>query len=176
MFRPLELYVGLRYTRAKRRNHFISFISLISMVGLIIGQAVGPPEAIVSPISSNYLLYTSDVSPCGSFHATMLLVSLLVPKSLYSWESEDGCRVFPFGDWPCSPWVKDVWSLLLLSSFQTCCQLFIINVVVTTSSRMLFSQVIIHQCVLQTAPKVIPKYQVNPVTTSPAVTITRCLD
>lgn len=37
MFRPLELFVGLRYTRAKRRNHFISFISLISMVGIALG-------------------------------------------------------------------------------------------------------------------------------------------
>ena len=26
MFRPLEVFIGLRYTRAKRRNHFISFI------------------------------------------------------------------------------------------------------------------------------------------------------
>ncbi|MDA3921511.1 MAG: lipoprotein-releasing ABC transporter permease subunit [Salinisphaera sp.] len=34
MFRPLELYIGLRYTRAKRRNHFISFISTISMCGI----------------------------------------------------------------------------------------------------------------------------------------------
>jgi lipoprotein-releasing system permease protein len=37
MFRPLELFIGLRYTRAKRRNHFISFISLISMVGIMLG-------------------------------------------------------------------------------------------------------------------------------------------
>jgi lipoprotein-releasing system permease protein len=37
MFKPLELYIGLRYTRAKRRNHFISFISLISMVGMALG-------------------------------------------------------------------------------------------------------------------------------------------
>lgn len=34
MIRPLELYVGLRYTRAKRRNHFISFISAISTGGI----------------------------------------------------------------------------------------------------------------------------------------------
>src|SRR3990167_924674 len=32
--------IGLRYTSAKRRNHFISFISLTSMVGLIIGVAL----------------------------------------------------------------------------------------------------------------------------------------
>ncbi|HEX5612505.1 MAG TPA: lipoprotein-releasing ABC transporter permease subunit [Burkholderiales bacterium] len=34
-----ELLVGLRYTRAKRRNHFISFISLISMAGISLGVA-----------------------------------------------------------------------------------------------------------------------------------------
>ena len=34
---PLEIFVGLRYTRAKRRNHFISFISLISMLGITLG-------------------------------------------------------------------------------------------------------------------------------------------
>ncbi|MCB2263820.1 MAG: lipoprotein-releasing ABC transporter permease subunit [Candidatus Thiosymbion ectosymbiont of Robbea hypermnestra] len=37
MFRPLSLFIGLRYTRAKRRNHFISFISLISMLGIMLG-------------------------------------------------------------------------------------------------------------------------------------------
>jgi len=34
---PFELFIGLRYTRAKRRNHFISFISLISMLGMALG-------------------------------------------------------------------------------------------------------------------------------------------
>ena len=37
--RPFELLIGLRYTRAKRRNHFISFISLISMLGIALGVA-----------------------------------------------------------------------------------------------------------------------------------------
>lgn len=36
---PYELFVGLRYTRAKRKNHFISFISLTSMVGIALGVA-----------------------------------------------------------------------------------------------------------------------------------------
>jgi lipoprotein-releasing system permease protein len=40
MYQSLALTIGLRYTRAKRRNHFISFISLISMLGLILGVAV----------------------------------------------------------------------------------------------------------------------------------------
>src|SRR5690606_2709454 len=37
MLTPYELFVGLRYTRAKRRNHFISFISITSMLGIALG-------------------------------------------------------------------------------------------------------------------------------------------
>ena len=37
MFRPLELFIGMRYTHAKRRTHFISFISLTSMLGIALG-------------------------------------------------------------------------------------------------------------------------------------------
>src|SRR6185503_7344697 len=37
MIRPLELYIGLRYSRSKRRNHFISFISIASMLGIAVG-------------------------------------------------------------------------------------------------------------------------------------------
>ena len=37
--RPFELFIGLRYTRAKRRTHFISFISLVSMLGIALGIA-----------------------------------------------------------------------------------------------------------------------------------------
>lgn len=40
MFRPIALYIGLRYTRAKKRNHFISFISLTSMIGIALGVMV----------------------------------------------------------------------------------------------------------------------------------------
>jgi len=35
---PYELFIGLRYTRAKKRNHFISFISLISLMGITLGM------------------------------------------------------------------------------------------------------------------------------------------
>lgn len=40
MFRPLSVYIGTRYTRAKRRSHFVSFISLTSMIGLALGVMV----------------------------------------------------------------------------------------------------------------------------------------
>ena len=37
MYKPFEVFIGLRYVRAKRRNHFISFISLISKAGIALG-------------------------------------------------------------------------------------------------------------------------------------------
>jgi lipoprotein-releasing system permease protein len=37
MFHPLSLYIGLRYTRSKQRTHFVSFISLTSMIGIALG-------------------------------------------------------------------------------------------------------------------------------------------
>ncbi|SQK95278.1 LolC/E family lipoprotein releasing system, transmembrane protein [Pseudomonas aeruginosa] len=40
MFRPLSVFIGTRYTRAKRRSHFVSFISLTSMIGLALGVLV----------------------------------------------------------------------------------------------------------------------------------------
>ncbi len=39
MIRPLELFIGLRYTRSSRRNHFISFISLMATLGIVLGVA-----------------------------------------------------------------------------------------------------------------------------------------
>jgi lipoprotein-releasing system permease protein len=37
MFRPFELFIGLRYTHSRRRTHFISFISMTSMLGIALG-------------------------------------------------------------------------------------------------------------------------------------------
>lgn len=40
MFKPLPLFIGLRYTRSKKRNHFVSFISFSSMLGIGMGVMV----------------------------------------------------------------------------------------------------------------------------------------
>lgn len=40
MFRPLSVYIGARYTRARRRSLFVSFISFTSMIGLALGVLV----------------------------------------------------------------------------------------------------------------------------------------
>lgn len=40
IFKPLSLAIALRYTRAKRRNQFISFISLASILGIALGIIV----------------------------------------------------------------------------------------------------------------------------------------
>jgi lipoprotein-releasing system permease protein len=39
MLNPVELFIGLRYLRAKRRTRFVSFITLISLLGISIGVA-----------------------------------------------------------------------------------------------------------------------------------------
>ncbi len=39
MLNPVELFVGLRYLRAKRRTAFVSFITLISLLGIALGVA-----------------------------------------------------------------------------------------------------------------------------------------
>ena len=40
MFQPLSAFIGLRYTKAKKDNHFISFISLASVIGIALGIIV----------------------------------------------------------------------------------------------------------------------------------------
>lgn len=40
MFRPFFLFVGARYTNFKKRDHFITFISIVSMLGIAIGVMV----------------------------------------------------------------------------------------------------------------------------------------
>ena len=40
MFKPIELFIGLRYTRSRHKNNFISFISLASMLGILFGVLV----------------------------------------------------------------------------------------------------------------------------------------
>lgn len=40
MFRPFFAFIGYRYTRIKRKNHFISFISLTSVLGIALGVGV----------------------------------------------------------------------------------------------------------------------------------------
>ena len=40
MFKPFSLFVGLRYSLTRRRNRFLSFVSLISMLGVSLGVMV----------------------------------------------------------------------------------------------------------------------------------------
>jgi lipoprotein-releasing system permease protein len=40
MYQPLSLFIGLRYTRSKKRSHYVSFISLSSMLGIALGVLV----------------------------------------------------------------------------------------------------------------------------------------
>mgnify|MGYP000243401881 CR=1 FL=1 len=40
MYQPLAFFIGLRYTRSRKKNHFVSFISLSSMLGIGLGVMV----------------------------------------------------------------------------------------------------------------------------------------
>ncbi len=40
MFKPLSLYIGLRYTLTRKRSLFLSFLSLISMLGISLGVMI----------------------------------------------------------------------------------------------------------------------------------------
>ena len=40
MFKPFSLFIGLRYTLTRKRNFFLSFVSLISMLGISLGVLI----------------------------------------------------------------------------------------------------------------------------------------
>ena len=40
MFRPLSIFIGLRYSQAKHKNRFVSFISIASILGIALGITV----------------------------------------------------------------------------------------------------------------------------------------
>lgn len=70
MFKPLELFIGLRYLRAKRRNHFISFISVISVLGIIIGvmaliTVLSVMNGFDKELRSRILSFTAHVTISG---------------------------------------------------------------------------------------------------------------
>ncbi|MHB1586528.1 MAG: lipoprotein-releasing ABC transporter permease subunit [Acidiferrobacteraceae bacterium] len=70
MIRPFELFIGLRYTRAKRRNHFVSFISATSIAGIALGVAalitvLSVMNGFQETLRSRILGVISDVTVTG---------------------------------------------------------------------------------------------------------------
>jgi len=73
VIRPLELAIGLRYTRAKRRNHFISFISLASMLGITLGimaliTVLSVMNGFQKELQDRMLSVTAHATISGSFN------------------------------------------------------------------------------------------------------------
>jgi len=68
MFQPYQFFIGLRYTRAKRRNHFISFISLISILGIALGVAA---LITVTSVMSGFEKQMRQLIVGSSSHATI---------------------------------------------------------------------------------------------------------
>jgi len=79
MFKPVEVFIGLRYVRAKRRNHFISFISLTSMLG--VGLGVMALITVLSVMNGFEKELTDRILGMAS-HATVVERG----KSLADWE------------------------------------------------------------------------------------------
>lgn len=72
MFKPLILYIGLRYTRAKRRTQFISFVTLASVLGIALSvtaliTVLSVMNGFVREISSRMLSMTAHATITGRF-------------------------------------------------------------------------------------------------------------
>ncbi|MHB8253337.1 MAG: lipoprotein-releasing ABC transporter permease subunit [Acidiferrobacter sp.] len=73
MIRPFEIFVGLRYMRARRRNHFISFISMTSMIGIALGvmaliTVLSVMNGFQRTLRNRILGVISDVTVSGPAH------------------------------------------------------------------------------------------------------------
>lgn len=67
MYKPLEIFIGLRYIRARRRNQFISFISFSSMAGIALGvtaliTVLSVMNGFVTELRERILSMTSHVT------------------------------------------------------------------------------------------------------------------
>jgi len=72
MFKPLVLYIGLRYTRAKRRTQFISFVTLVSILGIALSvtaliTVLSVMNGFVKEISARMLSMTAHATITGRF-------------------------------------------------------------------------------------------------------------
>jgi lipoprotein-releasing system permease protein len=72
MFKPLIFYIGLRYTRAKRRTQFISFVTLASVLGIALSvtaliTVLSVMNGFVGKISERMLSMTSHATITGLY-------------------------------------------------------------------------------------------------------------
>ena len=72
MFKPLIFYIGLRYTRAKRRTQFISFVTLASVLGIALSvtaliTVLSVMNGFVDEISARMLSMTSHATMTGKY-------------------------------------------------------------------------------------------------------------
>lgn len=69
MFRPLPLFMGLRYTAAKRKNNFISFISFVSIGGIALGVMT---MIVVLSVMNGFQKEVAERSIAMAFHNQIL--------------------------------------------------------------------------------------------------------
>lgn len=81
MFRPLPLFIGLRYTAAKRKNNFISFISFVSIGGIALGVMT---MIVVLSVMNGFQKEVAERSIAMAFHNQILNDQT---GSVENWES-----------------------------------------------------------------------------------------
>ncbi len=99
MIRPFEIFVGLRYMRARRRNHFISFISVTSMMGIALGvmaliTVLSVMNGFQRTLRQRILGVISDVTVSGPAHR------------LKEWRSVTGVALHEPGVVAAAPYVR----------------------------------------------------------------------
>ena len=72
MFKPLIFYIGLRYTRAKRRTQFISLVTLASVLGIALSvtaliTVLSVMNGFVGKVSERMLSMTSHATITGRY-------------------------------------------------------------------------------------------------------------
>ncbi len=77
MFQPLSAFIGLRYTKAKRDNNYISFISVASVFGIALGVIV---LITVLSIMNGYVQGIQDRHLGMLSHVTVLDSDWSLPK------------------------------------------------------------------------------------------------
>lgn len=78
MFRPLALYIGLRFVRARRKNQLMSFVTVISMLGIALGVlALIAVLSVINASTSTMREETLKAVP----HA-----GLVLPAAAAAWE------------------------------------------------------------------------------------------
>ena len=80
MFHPLPIAIGLRYTRAKKQNNFVSFVSFASIGGIALGIAT---MIVVLSVMNGFIAEMREKTLSMSSHASIEVFDNALPDWSY---------------------------------------------------------------------------------------------